>query len=610
MKQKNKFKLGLFRGCQNFGDFINKYVLEYLNISYVESSFSECNLLVIGSVLDSIVAQRKNDNFSNNDKINILGSGFMKKRMGKEYFIKDVNIIALRGKYSKMRCENLLGCQLLDIPLGDPGLLISRIFLFNNVKKKYDVGIIPHYVDKKSDYLENISLSDKKSLIIDIQDSPEKICQQINECRMILSSTMHGLIAADSYGIPNKWIRLSDNVAGGNYKFDDYYSVYDIYGQQPVDLREKKITDEDIEKYVKSYNIAKSRVEEICNDLEKTSSILYKKLLQEKENLLQEDKKLLQEKEKELKYKNEYIRIIESSKFWKLRNLYLSIKLSIKKIFDETENVIKSNHNFPIFIISFNRKEHLKSIIESYRKLNREVEIIVHDNGSDDVEVLEYLKKLENEGIMVIYGPKINSPEEINNISKTIDVYFRTRKASNYIVTDPDIELTNVKKDLLDLYEYLLKKYPKANCVGPMLTIRDIPDDYVLRNHVFDLHIKQFWGNKPEEIIWKGKKIAIQFCPIDTTFAMYRKNFSFKRLNDGIRVYYPYEARHLDWYISDEDKNKKEHREYSQKASSNVAHWNNKDYADKFSKKKRVRSRIYYAEADKNNNIVIKSEII
>lgn len=270
MKQKNKFKLGSFRGCQNFGDAINKVILKYLNISYEDSNYSECDLLAIGSVLNNVITDREDDcDRADNNKINIWGSGFIKRRTGREKFIRNVNICALRGKYSKMRCENALGYKLSGITLGDPGILISRVLPFKNIEKKYDVGIILHYVDKGSGYLNNIKLCNKKSCVIDIQDNPEKICKQINECKMILSSAMHGLVAADSYGIPNKWIRLSDDVVGGNYKFDDYYSAYGIYGEKPVDLREKKILDSDIDKYINGYDIIKNDVEKMCDSLER-----------------------------------------------------------------------------------------------------------------------------------------------------------------------------------------------------------------------------------------------------------------------------------------------------------------------------------------------------
>lgn len=314
--------------------------------------------------------------------------------------------------------------------------------------------------------------------------------------------------------------------------------------------------------------------------------------------------------------KNQEVKLIESSELKKPGNFYISVKLLFKKKIKNIPSFLKDifknkpDHNISIFIISFNRKEQLKKAINSYKKLNRKVDIIIHDNGSDCDDVLKYLKELEKEGIKVVYGSKIVSSEEINNIKRTIDDYFKNRKASNYIVTDPDIELLNVNDDILDLYEYLLKKYPKATCVGPMLTIRDISTEYPLINHVFDLHIKQFWSKKPQKIIWKNKEIYIQFCPIDTTFAMYRKNFSFKRLNDGIRTYYPYEARHLDWYTHDSEAMKEERERYCLAAKSDVAHWNNKEYIEKFKGKNREKQKIYYIEKNNENRLAIKSEMI
>jgi hypothetical protein len=143
-----------------------------------------------------------------------------------------------------------------------------------------------------------------------------------------------------------------------------------------------------------------------------------------------------------------------------------------------------------------------------------------------------------------------------------------------------------------------------------MLTIRDIPAKYPLRNHVFDLHIKQFWGKKPQKIIWNSKDVAMQFCPIDTTFAMYRKNFSFKRLNDGIRTYYPYEARHLDWYAYGSEAMKEERERYCSEAKSDIAHWNNKKYMEKFRGKNREKQEIYYVEKNNENKLTIRSEMI
>lgn len=243
-----KYKLYYWGGRKNknAGDIYNVDLMDYFGIKFSRCrKFEKANLISVGSNLDKLAIPSKT-------KMIITGAGFIFPPKDTDCINRGVEVLALRGRLSKNRMENLLKQPLDDCVLGDPGILVSKIYP-QNVSKKYKVGIIPHYVDKIEWNDEKIRLSKNDYKLIDIQQDVRDVVREICECECILSSSLHGLIFADSYNIPNRQLIMSDSVAGGCYKFEDYYSAYNENLPEVIDLRKVAIDNNLIENIINSY---------------------------------------------------------------------------------------------------------------------------------------------------------------------------------------------------------------------------------------------------------------------------------------------------------------------------------------------------------------------
>ena len=167
------------------------------------------HLLAIGSILDRATSNSI-----------IWGSGFISKQS--VLLEKPKKIYAVRGPKTR---EKLIGFG-IDCPeiYGDPALLMPYVYQpKKTIDKKYKVGIIPHIVDKDIAWLKQFSSSDDIK-IIDVQNpNPFKVIDSILECEKVISSSLHGIIVSDAYNIPSIWVKFSNNLQGGSFKFIDYF---------------------------------------------------------------------------------------------------------------------------------------------------------------------------------------------------------------------------------------------------------------------------------------------------------------------------------------------------------------------------------------------------
>lgn len=234
MKNKN-IKL-VYWNEPNFGDLLSPYIIKKLtgnsiihkkgfisrkriitdffrnllrlNFSKISSILFpwERNILAIGSIL----------NLSNSNSL-IWGSGFMYENQK----FHGGKIYALRGPYSNNIIKKMgyKGCNIF----GDPALLLPLVAPINQ-DKTHEIGIIPHWSETeffKKEY-------GNKYHIIDFRTNKiEETIENITSCKYILSTSLHGIIVSQAYGIPALWIKKGKINTDG-IKFKDYFASVNI----------------------------------------------------------------------------------------------------------------------------------------------------------------------------------------------------------------------------------------------------------------------------------------------------------------------------------------------------------------------------------------------
>lgn len=238
----------------NWGDFLNSeliykisgekpvfagYPKNIITKKYYEirNSRTDNIYMVIGSILHRM-----------DKKCIIWGSGFISDNITiKE---KPLKICAVRGpKSRKIFLKNGIECP--DI-YGDPGLLYPK-FYNPIIEKKYLLGIVPHYVDYNNPLLDKFK-KDPKVLVIDVMSGINRFVDNILSCNYVASSSLHGIIAADAYNIPSLWIKLSDKIKGGNFKFLDYLKSVKRNEEKPIIINKDIPRDELLNKF-RNYKI-------------------------------------------------------------------------------------------------------------------------------------------------------------------------------------------------------------------------------------------------------------------------------------------------------------------------------------------------------------------
>lgn len=236
ISKKDLYPVMYFSSKKNVGDLLTPYIVSKVSNKkpYNLTSGYRSHVLGIGSIMH--LAKCKSI---------VWGTGIIDpKALPSIKVLRSVKLLGVRGELSRdLIARNKVNTD--DVFLGDPGLVMPLLYEPKCKRKDYVIGFVPHYIDKDLTIVNEI-ISIKEVLLIDVESDPEEFIDQINKCDYIVSSSLHGLILADAYGIPNCWVKLSNNLVGGDFKFKDYYTTTGNADPKPVFL--KVVTDFDVDR--------------------------------------------------------------------------------------------------------------------------------------------------------------------------------------------------------------------------------------------------------------------------------------------------------------------------------------------------------------------------
>ena len=177
----------------NMGDILTPILLKKLGINATCCSRRRSEKLMgIGSTAKFI---KPNDI--------VWGTGIMRDSDPIE---KNAQYLAVRGPLTGRK----VGCKVY----GDAGLLTGKLFPYDG-KCQEATAIVPHYVDRgiEAGGLHEIDI---------INGDPIKVAHEIASYGKIISTSLHGIIIAHSYGVPAAWWKPTDKLNGDGSKFEDY----------------------------------------------------------------------------------------------------------------------------------------------------------------------------------------------------------------------------------------------------------------------------------------------------------------------------------------------------------------------------------------------------
>lgn len=226
-------------GLLNFGDWTGPHIVQQLTgrqpVQANRVGAGPRALYTVGSILSWF---RRNN-------VDVWGSGLIKPLISDEIVqlrkLSGVRIHAVRGMLSKQNLEKELEWEVPEV-LGDPALLIPD-FIRCSGSKAVKPGVVPHYV-----HSDKVSANPSRFNLIDVRRDTYDVSRAIAQSPAVISSSLHGIIIAQAFGIPWVWLDVTDQpLTGRDFKFEDFFTCLDRDAVSRKSINASKLAEVDFD---------------------------------------------------------------------------------------------------------------------------------------------------------------------------------------------------------------------------------------------------------------------------------------------------------------------------------------------------------------------------
>lgn len=204
----------------NFGDLIGPWLIEMIAGRPAYNTIGEQArsdaLVTVGSLINQL--QRPG--------MTIWGSGLIAplhaESITRLKTRQPAAILAVRGWKTYTELTTKLGWSVPKV-FGDPALLLPYFFQPPpGLASAGKVVLCAHYQHKKL----FAQLRPGAAHIIDVERDAPTVVAELATASCVISTSLHGVIVAQAYGVPWLWLRVEDvRLAGDQFKFEDFFST-------------------------------------------------------------------------------------------------------------------------------------------------------------------------------------------------------------------------------------------------------------------------------------------------------------------------------------------------------------------------------------------------